>query len=132
MSPHTRSWLVWLLPFVISGGMALGALVGMTSVSSAALQEGPAGDMAGAAGALMIAVCILAGFVMATLATVVATVLGRDAPHHVALRFALSVVAGGAVGALGSNPGDVATGLTWVLLLGAPVLLTWSSRSKAV
>jgi len=132
VSPHTRSWLVWLLPFVISGGMALGALVGMTSVSDAAMQEGPAGDMAGAAGALMIAVCIVVGFVMATLATVVATVLGRGTPNRIALRFGLSVVAGGAIGALGSNPGDVATGLTWLLLLGAPVLLTWSSGAKAV
>ena len=132
MSPHTRSWLVWLLPFVISGGMALGALVGMTSVSDAAMQEGPAGDMAGATGALMIAVCIVVGFVMATLATVVATVLGRGTPSRIALRFGLSVVTGGAIGALGSSPGDGATGLTWLLLLGAPVLLTWSSGAKAV
>jgi hypothetical protein len=61
MDSNIRSWLAWLLPFLVSGGMALGAFIGMTSILGAARQEGPAGDMAGAAGALMIVICIVAG-----------------------------------------------------------------------
>jgi hypothetical protein len=43
--------------------MAIGALVGMSSFSEAARQEGPDGDVAGAVGALMVVICIVAGFV---------------------------------------------------------------------
>jgi hypothetical protein len=127
-----RSWLVRLLPFLISGGMAFGALIGMTSVSDAARQEGPAGDMAGAAGALMVAICIAVGFVMATLTIIVAKVLRRGAPDRIALRLGLSIVGGGVIGALGSNSGNAATAVAWLLLLGTPVLLSWSWRAKAV
>lgn len=112
--------------------MAFGALIGMTSVSDAARQEGPAGDMAGAAGALMVAICIAVGFVMATLTIMVAKVLRRGAPDRIALRLGLSIVGGGVIGALGSNSGNAATAVAWLLLLGTPVLLSWSWRAKAV
>ena len=112
--------------------MAFGALIGMTIVSDAARQEGPAGDTAGAAGALMVVICIMAGFVVATLTIIAAKVLRRGAPDRITLRLGLSIVGGGVIGALGSNPGNVATAVAWLLLLGAPVLLSWSWRAKAV
>ena len=126
MSSNMRSWLAWLLPFLVSAGMALGAFVGMTSLSDAARQEGPAGDMAGAAGALMVVICIVVGFVTAMLTIIVAKVLRRSAPVRIPLRLGLSVVSGGIIGALGTNTGAVITVLAWLLLLGTPVLLAWS------
>lgn len=59
-----RSWLVWVIPFFVSIGMAFGALIGMSCVSDAVTKEGQAGDKAGAAGALMIVICIVTGFFM--------------------------------------------------------------------
>ena len=111
--------------------MAFGALIGMTSVSDAALQEGPAGDTAGAAGALMFVICIVVGFVMTTLTIIVAKVLRRGAPDRIALRLGLSVVGGGVIGALGANTGSAATGLAWLLLLAVPVLLSWLWRAPS-
>jgi hypothetical protein len=29
VSPDRRSWLAWLLPFLVSGGMAFGAMIGL-------------------------------------------------------------------------------------------------------
>ncbi|MFC1580153.1 hypothetical protein ACFL4N_04510 [Thermodesulfobacteriota bacterium] len=132
MSPNTRSWLAWFLPFLVSGGMAFGSLIGMTSLSDAARQDGPAGDMAGAAGALMVVICIAVGFVMAALTIIVAKVLRRSAPDRIALRLGLSIVGGGIIGVLGSNAGVVATAGAWLLLLGTPVLLAWPWHAEAV
>jgi len=126
-----RSRLVWLLPFLVSGGMAFGALIGMTSASDVARQEGPAGDMAGAAGALLLLICMVVGFVMATLTVIVTKVLRRSAPDRIALRLGLSIVGGGIIGALGSSAGNVRTAVAWLLLLGLPVLLVCSWRGKA-
>ncbi|MFC1813786.1 hypothetical protein ACFL03_13960 [Thermodesulfobacteriota bacterium] len=112
--------------------MAFGALIGMNSFSDAAMQEGSAGDMAGAAGALMIVICIAVGFVMATLTIIVAKVLGRGAADRIALRFGLSIVGGCIIGALGSNAGDVTTAVAWLLLIGVPALLAWPWHAKAV
>ena len=132
VSSNIRSWLVWLLPFLVSGGMAFGALIGMTGFSDAARQEGPAGDMAGAAGALMVVVCIVVGFLMATITIIVAKMLRRGSPDHIALRLGLSIVGGSIIGALGSKAGDVTTAAAWLLLIGVPVLLAWSWHAKAV
>jgi hypothetical protein len=112
--------------------MAIGALIGLTIVSNAARQEGPAGDVAGAAAALMIVICILVGFVMATVTVIVAKLLRRAAPDRIALRLGLSIVGGAVIGALASNTGIVATAVAWLLLLGVPVLLSWSRRAKVV
>lgn len=132
MGSNMRSWLAWLLPFLVSGGMALGAFIGMTSILGAARQEGPAGDIAGAAGALMIVICIVAGFVMAMLTTIGAKVLRRSTFDRIALRFGLSVVGGGIIGALGSNGGDVATAAALLLLIGLPILLAWPWKAKVI
>lgn len=126
-----RPWLVWMLPFLISGGMAFGALIGITSVSDAARQQGPAGDIAGAAGALAVVICVVVGFVMATLTMIVAKVSRRGPPDRLALRLGLSIVAGGVIGAVGSSSGNVATAVAWLWLITAPVLLSWSWRAKA-
>ena len=67
MGSNIRSWLVWLIPFFVSLGMALGGLIGMSNISDAAMQEGPSGDIAGAAGALMIVIFLAVGLVMAAL-----------------------------------------------------------------
>ena len=132
MSSNTRSWFVWFFPFLVSGGMAIGALIGMISLSDAARQEGPAGDIAGAAGALMVVICIVVGFVMSTLTIIAAKVLRRSAPDRIVLRLGLSIVGGGIIGVLGSNAGIVTTAGAWLLLLGAPVLLAWPWSSEAV
>jgi len=139
VSSNMRSGLVWLIPFFVSGGMAFGAFIGMCSISDAALQEGQAGDMAGAVGALVVVICIVVGFVMATLTIIVAKVLRRGAPDRIALRLGLSIVGAGIIGmgagivgiggdiigALGLNAEDVNKLVFWLLLIGGPVLLAW-------
>jgi hypothetical protein len=112
--------------------MAFGAFIGMTSLFDVARQEGPAGDIAGAAGALMIIICIVAGFVMAMLTVIVAKVLRRRIFNRIALRFGLSIVGGGIIGALGSNNGNVATAAAWLLLIGLPILLAWPWQAQVV
>jgi hypothetical protein len=130
VSSNMRSWLLWLIPFLVSGGIAFGALIGMSSVLEAARQEGLAGDMAGAVGALMVVICIVVGFVMATLTIIVAKVLHRGAPERIALRLGLSLVGGGIIGILGSKFQDVNTAVAWLLLIGGPVLLAWSCGTQ--
>ena len=125
MSSNTRSWLVWLIPFFVSIGMAFGALIGMSCVTEAITLEGPAGDIAGAAGAMMVVICLVAGFVMATFTVIVAKVLHRRVPDRIALRLGLSIVGGGIIGALGANVQDASTTVAWLLLIVGPVLLAW-------
>jgi len=72
------------------------------------------------------------GFVMATLTIIVAKVLRRDAPDRFALRLVLSILGGGVIGALAPHSGNLATAAAWALLLGVPVLLSWSWPAKAV
>lgn len=131
MGSNIRSWLVWFIPFLVSGGMAFGALIGITGFSDAARQDGPAGDIAGAAGALIIVICIGVGFVMAMLTIIVAKVLRRSAFDHLALRVGVSIVSGVVIGALESNAGDMTTAVVWVLLIGFPVLIAWPWKGKA-
>jgi hypothetical protein len=106
--------------------MALGALVGSTIVSDGALQEGPGGDVAGAAGALLIVICLLVCSIVSSLTMIVAWVLGRGPFDHIVLRLAGSVVAGGVIGALASA--SVPASAAWLVILAAPALLSWPWR----
>jgi hypothetical protein len=54
----------------------------------------------------------------------------RGAPDRIALRLGLSVVGGGAIGALGANQADLPEGAA-ILLIAVPVLLAWPSFAKA-
>lgn len=126
MDAKGRSRLAWLLPFLVSGGMAIGALFGLTWSSDAASQPGPAGDMAGAAGALMVVICVLAGVVLSLLTVILTKSLRHRPPEHLPLRFALSLAGGGLIGALASASGSLATVVVWTLLIGVPILLSWS------
>lgn len=125
MSSNIRSWLVWLIPFFVSCSMAIGALIGPSSFSDAAIKEGPTGDIAGAAGALMVAICIVAGFIMAMFTIIVARVLHRSLPDRITLRFGLSIVGGGITGALVAYIQNKSTAVAWLLLIGGPILLAW-------
>jgi hypothetical protein len=69
---------------------------------------------------------------MAMLTIIVAKVLRRSTFDRIALRFGLSVVGGGIIGALGSNGGDVATAAAWLLLIGLPILLAWPWKAKVI
>jgi hypothetical protein len=125
MSSNIRSWLVWLIPFFVSFGMAFGALIGSSRISDAAMQEGPAGDLAGAAGALMVVISIVVGFVMTTFTIIVAKVFRRGVPTRIILRLCLSIVGGVIIGALAANVEGVSTAVAWLLLIGGPILLAW-------
>jgi hypothetical protein len=127
----SRAWLRWILPFVISGGMAFGSLLGFTGVSPALREEGTSGDVAGAAGALMVIICLVVGFVVSAFTVVVARALQRGVPGHIGLRLGLSVLGGGIAAALGPNDGSVATTTAWALLVGTPIALSWSRRGRA-
>jgi hypothetical protein len=105
--------------------MAFGALIGPSSYSNAMTGRGPAGDIAGAAAALMVAICIVVGFVMATFTIIVAKVLHRSVPDHIILRFGLSIVGGGITGALVAYVQGASTVIAWILLIGGPILLAW-------
>jgi hypothetical protein len=133
MSPsRMSSKLVWFFPFLVSGLMAFGALIGMSIFSDAVRQEGPAGDLAGAAGALIAIICVVTGFIMTTLTLIVNKLLRRDPPDQIAFRLGLSIVGGVIIGALGSTPGKVPTIIAWLLLLILPVLLVWLRSKKVV
>ena len=85
--------------------------------------------MASAVGALMVLICIVVGFVVAMLTVIVTKILRRGVPDRIALRFGLSIVGGGVIGALGPNGGDVSTAASWLLL--SSVLVVWFWRAKA-
>ena len=125
MSSNIRSWLVWLIPFFVSCGMAFGALIVPSSFSDAAMQKGPAGDIAGAAGALMLVICIVVGFIMSTFTIIVARVLRRGVPDHITLRLVLSIVGGGIIGALGTYVQEGCTAVAWLILIAGPILVAW-------
>ena len=130
MTSKKGSWIVWFVPFLLAGGMAFGAIIGMLSVSDATSQEGAAGDIAGALTAVMMLVAFVVGFVVTTLTLVVAKLMRRGAPDRIALRLGLSVVGGGVIGALGANQVDLPIGAA-ILLIAVPVALAWPSFAKA-
>jgi hypothetical protein len=129
MGLKTRSWLLWLMPFILSVGMASGAVLGIATTSDAMRQEGPAGDVAGAAGALLVMISLVAGFAMATLTVVVARIRRRGGPDRLVLRVVSSVVGGGVIGALGTHPGTISTGALWILLACLPAVLAWPPQA---
>jgi hypothetical protein len=118
----------WSLPFVIGGGMGFGALIGVSFFSDALGLEGPAGDMAGAAGVLIIGVCLLAGFGMTLLTLTAVKVIGREPVQKITFRLALSILGGGLAGALGGAGTEMAESLSWLILTVLPVLLAWPRR----
>ncbi len=130
MNAKPRPWLAWLLPLLVSGGMALGSLVGMAFGSAAMSQEGSVGDAAGAVGALMVLLCLAVGLVMSLLTVIVAKLLRRPAPGHLLLRLVLSLAAGGLLGILGPGSRGIAVMAAWALLLGVPVLVSLSWRPQ--
>ena len=122
-----RSWLPWLLPFLVSVGMAIGATIGVTELSSVAGHDDPAG-----AGALIVGfVSISVGFIVSMLTIIVSTLLRRGPPTRLAFRFVLSLAAGALIGELAPNSTDVVTALTWIFLIGAPLVLSWPSQRKS-
>ncbi|MBN1546660.1 MAG: hypothetical protein JW902_08385 [Syntrophaceae bacterium] len=125
MSSNMRSRLVWLIPFLVSGGMAFGALVGISFFSDDTRQEGPAGDIAGALGALMVIICIVAGFAMAALTIIVAKVRHRRTPDHIFITLVMSALGGIIIGVLVWNIQGLNVAVDWLLLLVGPVLLAW-------
>lgn len=129
MDPVARSSLDAVLPMLIGGFMAAGSLVGFAAASPTLLQEGPSGDMAGAAGALTMILAGGAGVVSSAIGTVVARARGRGVPQRVVLRCGLSLLNGVAVGAIASAQSDVAQAMVWLLLLGAPVAIAWCWRT---
>lgn len=108
----------------------MGALIGWTSVSNSASAEGPTGDIAGAAGVLMILICIVATFVMGMLTVIAGKVLHRGEPRHFALRFAATILGGIVIGILGPNNTTLSTIASWFLLLVLPILLVWFWRGE--
>ena len=73
----------------------------------------------------MVLICIVTGFVIATLTIIVAKVLRRSTPDRIALRLGLSIVGGGIIGALAVYADEVTTAAAWFLLIGGPALLAW-------
>lgn len=125
MGSNIRSWFVWLIPFFISLGMAMGALLGSSFYFNAEVKNGLNGEIAGAAGALMVLICIVVGFTTAMVTIIVAKILHRSSPGRMALRLCLSLIGGGVTGTLGVYAQDVSTVFAWFLLVGGPALLAW-------
>ena len=130
MTPVKRSWKIWFLPFLISLGMALGSLIGMAFGSDAMVQEGSAGDVAGAAGALIMLICIVMGFIMSFLAIIPIKIFRLGTPDWFTLRLGLSILTGVIIGIFGTNTGTLTTMAAWIILVGIPVLLTWPCPRK--
>ncbi|MEQ1907493.1 MAG: hypothetical protein ABMA15_01635 [Vicinamibacterales bacterium] len=118
----------WILPLLIGIGMAIGALLGMALTSDAALQEGPAGDLAGAFGALTVMMCLLVGLLVSTVTLAVRALLKRPAPRRLLARLAVSIAGGMLIGALGSTSLLRDTLLPWLPLLVVPAVTCWPWR----
>ena len=129
MTSTVRADLEPLVPFLIGGGMAVGSFFGFVSSVPMLLNEGPSGDMAGAAGALTMILSGGAGAFASTVSLAVARALGRGTPQQMLLRGVLSLVAGAGFGVIGSAEGELASAMMWFLLLGAPALIAWFWRS---
>lgn len=119
------SRLAWILPFFVSGGMGLGAFLGLSFFGDMMHREGPEGDLAGAAGALLILICVSMGFLLALTTVVIAKVRGRKGWDRFLLRFCLSMTGGLVEGIIGINGGGLSTALAWLLLLSLPVVVSW-------
>ena len=144
MSTDKRSWIRWLLPFIVSGGMAFGAMVGYSNVSDTVLQQGVSGHAVGTIGAVILVSCLAAGFVMSALTVIVSRVLRRGIPGYICIRAVLSLVGGGAVvsaafaggvrvvGVAGANSKGLMDVIVWLLLLGIPVVVSLSRRPKSI
>lgn len=120
----------WILPLLIGIGMAVGALLGMAVTSDAAFKDGPAGDLAGAFGALTVVMCLLVGLVVSMATSIARALLKRPVPRHMLARLAMSVAGGTLVGALGSTALLRDTLLPWLPLLAVPAVasLPWGPR----
>lgn len=105
--------------------MAFGSLIGFTIFSDTLSQKGPAGDIAGSAGALIVVICMTTGFALAMFSVIISKILHRGPMKHIIFRFVSSIVGGVIIGALGPNNGTMRTAATWLLLIILPVLLTW-------
>jgi hypothetical protein len=114
--------------------MVVGSTFAFANFSEAARDPGPAGDMAGAAGAFVAALCLLAGFMVSLLTVVVAKLLRRGAPTRLALRVVLSLADGLLIGLVGTGKGNlvVAEIVGAVLIFVVPVLLCWTWQRAAV
>lgn len=120
------SWLVWVLPFLVSGGFAVGSLLGYSLFFGSMIQqEGPEGDLAGAAGALMILICTAMGFIMAMITVIIAKLKRLKKYNHFTLRFGLSIAGGIVIGAIGTNGGGFSTAIAWLLLFCLPIIFSW-------
>ena len=117
--------VLWFLPFLISAAVGLGTLLGFALFTRGWSQDGPSGDTAGAAGALLLVLSVGASFASASLITIAAGLAHRGAPTLLLVRLGLGVVAGTAIGALAPNEGDSAGVVMWVGLLGVPAILSW-------
>lgn len=120
----------WMLPLLVSMGMAVGALTGMAIVSDAALQDGPSGDLAAAFGALTVMMCLLVGLVVSTVTSVVRALLKRPAPGRLVVRTVTAVAGGVLIGALGSTALLRETLLPWLPLLAVPAAASWPWRGN--
>ncbi|MCP3872259.1 MAG: hypothetical protein GY699_03770 [Desulfobacteraceae bacterium] len=126
MSSNMHSRLLWLIPFLLSGAMAFGAILGLSSDPEAAQVYG---DNAGAAGALVSGICLGMGFTMATITIIVVKLLHRDTPDRIFLRFGFSVIGGSIIGVLVWNLSTVNTAIFWIIVIGCPILITWFSAA---
>jgi hypothetical protein len=130
-------WRRWLLPFLISFGMATGAWIGSICVVASRVDETGHDGVANSIGygpilLIVLIACIVVGFSVSMFTAVLTKLLGRPAPGSIGARFMLSIVVGSAVGASGLGGryvplgvGELLTWLTYGLLLIAPVLLSW-------
>lgn len=121
----------WMLPLLVGLGMATGTLLGMALTSDAAFQDGPAGDLAGAFGALTVTMSLLAGCLVSTVTLAVRALLKRSAPRRMFVRLAVSVAGGLLIGATGSTALLRDTVMPWLPLLAVPAIASWPWRSRA-
>lgn len=117
-----RSFLVWSLPFLVSGGMALGALIGINLFWGVTSQEAAASDMQGAAGALMVLISIVAGFTVSMPTVIIVKVFLRRTFDRYFLRLGMSVLGGIFISAMGISEKEFMVVLTWFLLISFPIV----------
>lgn len=118
----------WCLSFIVTGGLLIGCFFGRVFLSPAMSQLGPPGDMAGAAGVLLLLVCFSAAIIFSSDTVILCQIFYHCKFEKFLIRF-LSCLAGGVLtGVLSALYGSW---LSWFLLLVTillPIALSWPSE----
>jgi len=123
MANPFSSFLIWFLPVVIAGSMAVGTMLGVPDAAAARDSVGEV-DTSGGPAALAIMAATISGF-FSSLLTMVAMKLFRvPSPEKIIVRFTIAVLVGLFLGRVLWFADETDVNIVLLLLVGGPVALT--------